>query len=548
MKRLSLIFGLVLLVLSVGAGIRVLIPRQLAEEVVLSEEPIPAISLEVAELAAQPEPLIESAPLAVTETLKSDPASQVVEQALPAPVVIAVPVKEESAPAPVAVAECGPKQEFAPAPVAVSEPVKEESVPAPVVVAEPAPKQEAAPAPVVIAEPVKEESVPAPVVVAEPALAPLLKVDEREVAAAQPSAPAPEPASCQPSEPSCAKKCKPPIKKVVKPCVPKVCKPCCTPPPACCWKFNPCNPKGCTDMNCGGFFLTADFLYWASENHGFSYAYQIDSSNVGVGKVMRLGTSWDPGFRVGLGWNTTYNFWDLYLNYTWYQNHASSSHTNTFGYINMWPVSSATTGEFTSVSASSRLHLNMVDLELGRLIYLTKAVALRPHIGLKGGTLDQKFSDHFEGRLSGSNSQLKFSGKNNYGGCGPRFGLDGEWHLDWGFSILGKFAGALLYGSTNAKSLSTQLPTGSTTFGINRQYKDSFNQLVPNLQLSLGFQWQTCFACEKMFYRLSLAWEANYWWDQFNLPVAMSSYAPLPSSGNQALTTEGVTFKNEWNF
>lgn len=308
-------------------------------------------------------------------------------------------------------------------------------------------------------------------------------------------------------------------------------------------------------MNCGGFFLTADFLYWRAENHGFSYAYELNTTDpVGgnVGDIVRVNPSWDPAFRVGAGWNTGYDFWDVYLNYTWYRNSTSETRTNDVnGFIPLWPVSSSATavGEFTTVQAKTRFMLNIGDLELGRMVYLTKSVAIRPHWGARGGTIHQKFNSAFsEAFVGGQFTDQNFSGKNNYWGIGPRAGVNGEFHLNQGFSILGKAAAALLYGKNDVRATTRRVDlTGVSS--IERQYEDDFYQLVPNLQLLLGVQWQTCFWCEKMFFKMSAAWETNFWWDQFNLPYGLSSLvAPMPTVGNQPLTMEGLTVNFEWDF
>lgn len=387
----------------------------------------------------------------------------------------------------------------------------------------------------------------------------------------KPACPAPcKPACPAPCKPACPAPCKPACPKPCpKPCPPKPCKPvcpapckpacpapcppkpCCNPPPPCCWNFNPCNPKGCTDMNCGGFYVSADFLYWRAENHGFSYAHEIEVDPVatGVGKVVRVNPSWDPGFRVGAGWNTRYDFWDVFFNYTWYRNTASETRSSDDGFIRMMPLSDSLTSEFTTVSAKTRFMLNMGDLEVGRLMYLTKSVAIRPYWGARGGTLHQKFSSSATDLISTVDSGLKFNGKNNYWGVGPRTGVHGEWHINQGFSLLGKVAGALLYGKTKAESQSSTQVIGVTDFVVDRQHTDDFYQLVPNLQMSLGLQWQTCFWCEKMFFKMSASWETNYWWNQFNLPVGIAGFvAPFPTVGNQPLTMEGLTVNFEWDF
>ena len=302
-------------------------------------------------------------------------------------------------------------------------------------------------------------------------------------------------------------------------------------------------------MSCEGFYVSADFLYWRAENHGFSYAYELETASPNVGEMVRVNPKWEPAFRVGLGWNTAHDFWDIFLNYTWYKNVSDSSATSTVGFIPLWPVSTSATGQYGAVSGKSRFMLNMGDLEMGRMVYLTKTIAVRPHLGARGGTLHQKFNSSFSERLAGANAEETFSGKNNYWGVGPRAGFNGEWHMSRGFSVLGKVAGALLYGKNDVNSLTSERLVDASVFTVGRHYTDDFYQLVPNMQLALGFQWQTCFWCESMFFKMSAAWETNYWWNQFHLPVGLVGFtAPLPTVGNQPLTMEGLTLNFEWDF
>jgi len=320
-------------------------------------------------------------------------------------------------------------------------------------------------------------------------------------------------------------------------------------------------------MNCGGFYGTADFLYWRAENHGFSYGYELTTAlaadvaspadDQNVGKVVRVKPDWDPGFRVGLGWNTKHDFWDLFLNYTWYANHTKNTNTSTTGFMNVWaPITPE--GRFGTIKGNVHFVMNMGDLEVGRMTYLTKTVAIRPYWGVRGGSINQSFRSHLSellitGAESGTPLEIHFNGKNKYWGVGPRAGVDGQMDVCYGFSVLGKLAGALLYGKTRANSTSSHILStadpASANLTTQSNFTDNFDQLVPNLQLSLGLQWQTCFWCEKLFYKMSASWEGNYWWNQFNLPVGqITAIPPIPTVGNQPLTMEGLTLNFELDF
>ena len=178
-------------------------------------------------------------------------------------------------------------------------------------------------------------------------------------------------------------------------------------------------------------------------------------------------------------------------------------------------------------------------MEVGRLTYLTKTVSLRPYLGARGGTIHQKFKSLFSSPL-GEMYQPSFNSwaKTTIGVWDRRLGFNGEWHMNRSFSLLGKLSGALLDGQMQVSTLTTDF-----------QNFDNFYQLSPNLDLLLGIQWQTCFWCDKMFFKMSLGWETDFWWNQFNLPTSLTGFtAPLPTTGSQSLTLEGVNFTAEWDF
>ncbi len=344
---------------------------------------------------------------------------------------------------------------------------------------------------------------------------------------------------------------------------------CCVP----CWFHHGCSQEY-------GFYLTADFLWWRTENHGYSFAFDQQDSLANIGKVQRINPKWDPGFRVGLGWNSDYDGWDVLFNWTWMYNHAKTTRIRndltvaeitTQGYYPQWPITSTllqnstnlpllASGHFNfrQVDAKSNIHLNAIDFELGRSFYATRRFSLRPHWGVRGAFIDQKFSNVFSdplinpvalARLLGTQPAFAFDGKNNWWGVGPRAGMFSEWHLCSGFSILGKAAGALMYGQTRVSSVTQTVPFLTDTYVVIRKASEHFDQLVPNLQMMLGLQWGTCFNCDSMYFGMNVCWETNYWWNQFNLPASVDLFdAPLPSIGNQPLTQEGLTINLELDF
>jgi len=327
-----------------------------------------------------------------------------------------------------------------------------------------------------------------------------------------------------------------------------------------------CLARGC-ECAMGGV-LEVDFLWWRAENPGFTYGFDIKdphstaatSATTGtyqIGSLMQLESKWDPGFRIGMGWNTCFDRWDVFTDWTWYS--VTSEETSTYGstpvgemgYHSLWPVSS-NADAYQQVEAGWKMWYNAIDMELGRAFYITKALSLRTHAGLRGAWLNQKFQSQFEMPVAAiPNSKMTFHGENEFWGVGPRIGFSGNWHIDSSeWSILCKASGALLSGKTETRSATDYLVTVGGVATPQRDMRSNFTQIVPTVQFFLGIDWGTCFDCNKYYLGLNAGWEANLYWNQFSLLPAMKGYfnSPIPSMSNQAVMMDGLTFNAHLDF
>jgi hypothetical protein len=331
-------------------------------------------------------------------------------------------------------------------------------------------------------------------------------------------------------------------------------------------KGNCCMARSCSCAH--GMAMQFNFLYWRAENHGFSYALNEktggqfsgnpDDGTPMMGRIMRVSPSWDPGFRFGIGYNSDHDRWDLFANWTYYHNHASETNVRTDlagqttfdGYYPLWPVATSAPlnnvrfQPFQTVHASWQMWHQAFDLELGRAYFLTKKFSLRPHIGGRGAWIRQKFYDQFSMSLQPFSvvaDQIAFHGRNNWWGVGPRVGLEGNWHVGRGFSLLGRTAASALYGLSKVRFLSIYDVLNPPPV-LNRRFSEVLFQVVPNFQLFLGAGWSTCLRRGQVFFGIDGGWEANYWWNQCNVPVALTQFtSPLPTVFNQPVTMEGLT-------
>ena len=321
--------------------------------------------------------------------------------------------------------------------------------------------------------------------------------------------------------------------------------------------------RGCSNA---GFYAKADFLWWSAQNHGFSYAFNRTNRVVYEGKILRLPSDWKPGFRVMAGWNTEYYSWDILLNWTWYLNHTTQTSQRNGpnigsldGFYPLFPLDTGGNIPYRTVEARWRLLYDTGDFEIGRAFYPVPGVSFRPQWGIRGAWLDQLFSDFFSNEVNVSNieaAELQFKGKNSYWGIGPRAGCSAGWDLSHGFSLVGNIAAALLYGSSEVSFLTNTALFIGGPLDRYQKYTDEFAQLVPTLQTMLGFRWGTCFSSDKRYFGVDVSWEGNYWWNQFNIPIAQTYVSgsliepnyPFPTLGNQPVTMEGLTVDLHLNF
>lgn len=294
-------------------------------------------------------------------------------------------------------------------------------------------------------------------------------------------------------------------------------------------------------------YVTAAFLWWLPDEADFSLGFNQTPSIVapaGVsGSILRFRNSWDPGFRVGLGWQShTPEGWDVYVDWTWYKNKTSQNATVATpagvgaGIVPYWGASvfNSAPGLFGNMNASWRLLYNMIDLELGREFYVSCGLSLRPFMSVEGGWIHRKWSVSYSNLLSTSAVTLdgdpqSYSSKSNYWGVGPRAGLNGNWHLGAGFKFFGNLSGSLLSGRVS-KNAATFSNTGvlAPVLGSNTFSDGKIFRIVPHLQAIVGGGWEFCFSCEQYRFAFTAGWEVNEFW---NVPMALFPDTTVIGSG-----------------
>ncbi len=307
-------------------------------------------------------------------------------------------------------------------------------------------------------------------------------------------------------------------------------------------------------LNDGGFYLSADFLYWKAQEDGLEYAatfIPIDNSTMSYSEKLKgVSFRWKPGFRVGTGYVfNTHDYWDLGLEWTWFYNRAESSVSIPVSSTNLFnpafsPASSITptwggntfqtpaSGSLQpliesclSASATWSLHYNMLDLDLGKHYFISKAFSLKPYFGVRGGWINQDYVAEYTQVLGITPDPAEFPAKMradiDFSGAGPRLGLDMQWHFNCQWSLVGEISGSVLYGPYKSRQTYTtflEITGGAFDFFAPFVYTDTRNQhrFQANLETALGLQWEMDFQKINHF-SLGAYYEFSQWFRQNRL-------------------------------
>lgn len=292
---------------------------------------------------------------------------------------------------------------------------------------------------------------------------------------------------------------------------------CCT---VCC--CNPCcccvpKPKKCIDCECytpafydlqcdWGLSLDAEFLYWYAKETNLSYASKIRAVNVdtvgsanktvfGDQSYQHIDAAWDPGFRIGIGFNSDCDGWDYNLTWTWLRNSRKETacvpnytYDVEFGtaptqvldpflandgqclLLNPWINASfhalstpffslnnltPTVLTFDQVAAKYKLRFNQIDFDIGRKYWLSACFNLRPYAGLRGYWTKARFktvsSRSFTFNDSPRTFTLKDQFKTDAWGVGIIAGFEPAWYFSRCFALYAKAGTAAVWGDFEVK-------------------------------------------------------------------------------------------------
>ena len=333
----------------------------------------------------------------------------------------------------------------------------------------------------------------------------------------------------------------------------------------------PVNPLTCN----GDWEITLAGFSWKPYQDGMEYAIE---SNVLSNEANRHrlidadfknpNFKWNFGFKVGMGYNTTCDGWDIGAVWTRYHGKASSHNQaekddNTV-LLPLWSdqKEGVNPGEplfATDIETNWKCQLNLIDIAIGRKFWNSPRVALRPHLGFRISYIDQDFEiDHKGGSWSELTPEVidEVHLGNDFKGVGLRGGLDTDWHFGCGWSLYGDLALSQIYGrfsiDHDEANRQTAIPFVKTKV---LEAKDSFRNTVLMLDLGLGVEYSALLCDCDYALAVSFGWEQHLFLHQNQLwritPQQGRSSGDINTIYHQRrgdLSTQGWTLKVVFDF
>ncbi len=353
-----------------------------------------------------------------------------------------------------------------------------------------------------------------------------------------------------------------------KPCPPKPCKPC---PPVCFERGYPdtqcCIPSAYNEpanfqlSPCPwDFWVDASFTYWTAYQEGLLLATSTatyTSVPVETAESQTLlfqDTKWEPGFKIGLGVNLGHDHWSALAEYTWFRSRTTTSAVAPEGpaestaprwRINNWELDSDSLA--TALSSVWRLHMDLLDVAMTRPYYQGTHLIVAPFGGVRAAWIRQNLN--FQPTLpvaTGTNTNAEYHYKSHSWAVGPRGGMQGKWHLGWGFRVEGDAAAGIAF--TRYTKVSGYADPSDDGERANSVGYTDYNTLRFNNDMSVGLGWGDYFDCRNYHFDLLVSYDFQIFWNQNMMKPLADLFDEFVHTPAQNLYLQGLTVRAQFDF
>lgn len=323
-------------------------------------------------------------------------------------------------------------------------------------------------------------------------------------------------------------------------------------------------------LTCNGdFIVSVSGFYWRASQEGMEYGVENQLSTTDTeqlstlidAKLLKPSFNWNFGFKVGLGYATACDGWDVSAVWTRYRAKASSeSDTSSSDSAILLPIwSDFDSGDSGNplvaekIDSHWRATLNLADMEVGRKFWNSRRLAIRPHVGIRFASLDQNYDLFIRGgSWSGPPiSQVEANGEvemsNDFHGVGLRAGIDTDWNFGCGFALYGNAALSLIKGKFHVDQ-EERIREASAPFTKTPilEIENNFRESVLITDLALGLQYSALFCDCKYGLTAQFGYEQHLFFDQNQLwRITNKQHSAAPANDNLYSEGQGGDFMTQ---
>lgn len=255
------------------------------------------------------------------------------------------------------------------------------------------------------------------------------------------------------------------------------------------------NVRGSWDV-----YAFGSFTYWQPRQENMELAFVNNTAATEIdGNFVNMDFKYKPGFKVGLGLDFNHDNWDAAAIYTWFRGSFTQSSSVDGFNSEIYPLfGHMEAGDNTAYNTAAerwKLHIDLLDVELGRSYYSGMSLTVRPFFGARGAWIRQNLSAVYAALAPAFLNDTTFdvSQKTHSWAVGPRAGLYTNWIVGQGFRLYGNGAGDILYTRyTKLNEHDTVVQNGVLVDDVRARQQD-LDYLRTHMELELGIGWGSYF-------------------------------------------------------
>jgi hypothetical protein len=298
----------------------------------------------------------------------------------------------------------------------------------------------------------------------------------------------------------------------------------------------------------------ANIIFWTARESGADcWAEEITTTSISsINDLQQVKFNFDPGFRLGISYQTKHDKLNLKTYYTWFYTKGKDSLSN-----NIENIHSTYLGGFyldnsfgiglsgptyKKANISWAIHYNVIDLEVNKKFLMDKSLSFDPLLGIKIAFIDQFIKTKWEDPIffGFKNFNVGIENiKNNFWGVGPKIGINSKLDILKNKNLLYLFSDFSFAFMFSHFSFSDNSQTDANQkVVVNLQDINSASSMI---EMFMGFGSNKKLKNGNQF-SLKLGYASQFWLDQLQF------YSFTAGRLVNLLSLQGANFEVNFNF